>query len=139
MRYLVVLFLAAFSLCEMVDEGVVLREMKTLSDLEKEVNVTFKGHLGMNYTISLPSTPSTGFLWTIKDKGEGVLKYEGKDEMGDFEDSECRIADGSGRQKFRFLAAEKGNASLVFENKRNYENATDVINYEVNMEILDPC
>ena len=139
MRLFIILLLIAFAFSEMVDEGILLREKAHLAELDLNTKASFKGYRNMRYTISFPSAPDTGYLWTMQNYKEGPMKFKGPDETGEFEKAECPILDGTGRQRFEFEAVEKGNITLAFVNKRPWEDDTNVTTYEVNMEIVDPC
>ena len=143
MKYLIVLLLAAFSLCEMVNEGVFLRENSYLSDLDMNTSASFEVYSNLKYTIDLPSIPSTGYTWVLQNYTSDLLEFKAENNTGIFIEPGNSLENALGRQLFPFFAKDEGSVKLTFINMPMWVNETDADIgsfkvYEVNLD-LDDC
>ena len=139
MKYLIALLLLCFVSCELINEGVVLKEISQFSELNKTTNVSIEGILNQRYTIELPSRPSTGYFWSLHSHNSAVMKYMQNSTFGISERNQCQDIQSVSWQKFSFEAIAVGKCQIRFWNRRSWENSTVPIIYEVSMNIVSPC
>ena len=142
MNYLIVLLLAAFSFCEMVNKGVFLRENGYLSDLDLRTSASFEVYSNLKYTIDLPSIPGTGYSWILQNYTSDLLEFKAEDNTGIFVEAGNTLENAVGRQLFPFFAKDEGSVKLTFINMPMWVNETDADTssfkvYEVNLDIDD--
>lgn len=76
------------------------------------------------FEVSLPSNPTTGFRWELKES-VGKVKSATEDNVGKFKAGASRPLGSGGTQVFSFIAEEIGEAILTFVYKRPWGNNLD--------------
>lgn len=77
---------------------------------------------GQTLVLTLPSNPTTGFRWVVKDAAPGVLRSLGLEVYNAPEDA--GLVGGAGESTWRFSAAQPGDGRLLLVYQRPWE--TDI-------------
>lgn len=67
-------------------------------------------HSGQTLSLSLPSDPTTGYRWQVKQAGQPVLRSLGPEVYSNPEDA--GLVGAAGRSAWRFVAQQAGSGSL---------------------------
>jgi inhibitor of cysteine peptidase len=78
--------------------------------------------LGQQLILSLPSNPTTGFRWVLRDGAESVLQSLGPEVYSNPEDA--GLVGAAGKSTWRFQTRERGEGRLLLTYQRPWE--TDV-------------
>ncbi|AYC33907.1 peptidase inhibitor I42 [Pseudomonas cavernae] len=76
-------------------------------------------HNGQTLVLSLPSNPTTGFRWEVKDAAPQVLRSLGPEVYSNPEDA--GLVGGAGQSTWRFLANIPGDGHLLLVYHRPWE------------------
>ncbi len=68
-------------------------------------------HAGQQMILTLPSNPTTGYRWVIRENAASVLKSLGPEVYSAAENSD--LVGGDGHSTWRFQATESGEAQLL--------------------------
>ena len=91
---------------------------------------------GRTITIELKANPTTGYKWQVLEKSnEGVLMQEGEGEYIPSDTNIPRRRGSGGVQIYRFKALKQGEATLVFEYKRPWEEKEPARKYTVQIKV----
>jgi inhibitor of cysteine peptidase len=74
---------------------------------------------GQTLVLTLPSNPTTGFRWQLKDSAPGVLKSLGPEVYSTPEDA--GLVGGAGQSTWRFQASQAGQGRLLLTYQRPWE------------------
>lgn len=74
---------------------------------------------GQLLILSLPSNPTTGFRWTLRDAAEGVLQRLGPEVYSNPEDA--GLVGAAGQSTWRFNARERGEGRLLLTYQQPWE------------------
>ncbi|MGH8353969.1 MAG: protease inhibitor I42 family protein [Pseudomonas sp.] len=77
-------------------------------------------HSGQQLVLTLPSNPTTGFRWVLKDAAAPVLRSLGPEVYTNPEDA--GLVGSSGQSTWRFQAAGVGEGRLLLLYQRPWEN-----------------
>jgi inhibitor of cysteine peptidase len=72
-------------------------------------------HVGQQFILRLPSNPTTGFRWLVRDAAPQVLKSLGPEVYSNPEDSGLVGSGGISTWRFDVVAAGEGQLSLTYE------------------------
>ena len=74
---------------------------------------------GQQLILSLPSNPTTGFRWVLRDGASGVLQSLGPEVYSNPEDA--GLVGAAGQSTWRFQAREAGEGRLLLTYQRPWE------------------
>ena len=101
--------------------------------LEKDKNIEL--YKGQTLIVELKANPTTGYQWQVlEEANEGVLLQKGEGEYVPYY-AKPRIRGSGGTQIYRFQALNKGDATLVFEYRRPWEEKEPARRYIVHIKI----
>jgi len=90
---------------------------------------------GQKLTVSLPTTPTTGFVWQLLPGYEAVLARQGDPQ---FSADSTKLGAG-GVYRFAFLARSPGSVPLKFVYRRSFEKETaSAESFEVTVVVEKP-
>ncbi|WP_296129214.1 protease inhibitor I42 family protein [Pseudomonas sp. Ga0074129] len=72
-------------------------------------------HVGQQFILRLPSNPTTGFRWLMRDAAPQVLKSLGPEVYSNPEDTGLVGSSGISTWRFNVVAAGEGQLSLTYE------------------------
>ncbi|MBX9764913.1 MAG: protease inhibitor I42 family protein [Pseudomonadaceae bacterium] len=72
-------------------------------------------HVGQQFNLRLPSNPTTGFRWLMRDAAPQVLKSLGPEVYSNPEDTGLVGSSGISTWRFNVVAAGEGQLSLTYE------------------------
>jgi inhibitor of cysteine peptidase len=75
--------------------------------------------LGQQLILSLPSNPTTGFRWVLRDGAESVLQSLGPEVYSNPEDA--GLVGSAGKSTWRFQTRERGEGRLLLTYQRPWE------------------
>lgn len=109
LRLTALLSLAAFlSACAQKPNSVTL-------DQKHQSKCPLTLHVGQQFILRLPSNPTTGFRWLIRDGAPQVLKSLGPEVYSNPEDTGLVGSGGISTWRFNVVAAGEGQLSLTYE------------------------
>ena len=77
-------------------------------------------HEGQDFNLNLPSNPTTGFRWMMRETAAPQLKLLGPEVYSTPE--EAGVVGSAGVSTWRFRAVSRGEAKLVLDYRRPWEN-----------------
>ncbi len=75
--------------------------------------------VGQQLIVTLPSNPTTGFRWMLRDDADSVLRSLGPEVYSNPEDA--GLVGSAGQSTWRFLVAQPGAARLLLTYQRPWE------------------
>jgi inhibitor of cysteine peptidase len=111
-RSLLLLGLALLTACAQKPTSVTLQQ-----DQQDECPLTLNG--GQHLILTLPSNPTTGFRWTLRDAAPSVLQSLGPEVYSNPEDA--NLVGSAGQSTWRFQARQAGEGRLLLTYQRPWE------------------
>ena len=91
---------------------------------------------GQIVVIELKANPTTGYKWQVlEEANEGVVLQKGEGEYVPSSTAKPIMRGSGGTQIYRFQALNKGEATLVFEYKRPWEEKEPARRYTVQIKV----
>ncbi|BCD84090.1 peptidase inhibitor [Pseudomonas solani] len=87
--------------------------------VQKQSSCPIELDKGQLLVLTLPSNPTTGFRWVVKDAAPGVLRSLGPEVYDTPE--EAGLVGGAGESTWRFNAAQSGEGRLLLVYQRPWE------------------
>lgn len=88
--------------------------------LQQQGKCPLRLHNGQQLVLTLPSNPTTGFRWVLKDAAAPVLRSLGPEVYSNPEDA--GLVGSAGQSTWRFQAASAGEGRLLLLYQRPWEN-----------------
>ena len=111
-RLTVALSLALLAACAQTPSSVTLEQ-------NQQSKCPLSLHVGQQFNLRLPSNPTTGFRWLLRDSAPQVLKSLGPEVYSNPEDS--GLVGSAGQSSWRFEAAQPGSGRLLLVYRRPWE------------------
>ncbi len=107
----VILVLGTFIFASCKNKQVVIKNVP-----DDKLTASLRVEKGDTFAITLPSNPSTGYDWTLKNK-DALKKIEYKSKKYVTNSSSQRFMGGGGNDRWFFQALRRGKVYLLFEYK----------------------
>ena len=111
-RLTVALSLALLAACAQTPSSVTLEQ-------NQQSKCPLSLHVGQQFNLRLPSNPTTGFRWLLRDSAPQVLQSLGPEVYSNPEDS--GLVGSAGQSSWRFEAAQPGSGRLLLVYRRPWE------------------
>ncbi|PTS82727.1 peptidase inhibitor I42 [Pseudomonas sp. HMWF032] len=111
-RTALLLSLALLAACAQTPSSVTLEQ-------KQQSKCPLSLHVGQQFNLRLPSNPTTGFRWLLRDSAPQVLKSLGPEVYSNPEDA--GLVGSAGISTWRFEVAQAGEGQLVLTYERPWE------------------
>ena len=113
-----------------------LQETEPIMDIvNKETKRKAEVRLGMPFFVELPSNPTTGYMWTVKNETLKNINLVDKTLNGKTNKMKTKRVGAASTQTFAFLPKIAGEEEITFRYERSWEKDEIPTTYTINIKI----